>query len=79
MEAPVRSGPYRYRVTAVCTATVTEKWTVTSPRPLDAAALDEALHAAGDADVDVACTEEVVSDATNREIVQVETDDEPPR
>jgi hypothetical protein len=60
---------YRYQVTAVCDATVTERWTVESPTPLSADELKnfDELVATHDGIV-VNCTDEDVSDETNREV-----------
>jgi hypothetical protein len=67
---------YDYTVKAVCTATVTEKWSIRSPRPLTRADIDDALGTGGclvdETPIEMHCVEEIVSDEHGREVTTVD-------
>jgi hypothetical protein len=66
---------YRYIVTAVCRATVTETWTLACPRPLTEEEIREVMDAPP-ADVELACVNEAVTDEEDRDVIEIEDDTE---
>lgn len=71
---------YRYRVRTVCTATVEEVWTVTSPVPLTEEQVENAVIGGEfndddpvEAGIFIECQDEEISDEHDRSVCEIST------
>jgi len=66
------SKTYTYTVRTECTGTISETWRVTSTRPLDRAAIEDAMTGTTDPDITLNCVEETTGDEENRVVVGID-------